>query len=233
MELRFLGIGAAYFPALHNNAAYFLSGRTAFLLDCGGTVFPRMMEAFPWEQVDELVVLVTHLHADHTGSLGTLLSYARGVRRMRVTVVHAHSELQELVRLVGIHPSRYSFVEADAFEYAGVRAAFIDVSHTSGLSCYALRLEHQEQCIYYSGDAAEIPPQILADFLNGSVQRLYQDCSFLAKEKGGHARFEDLQGSIPLALRHRVFPMHWDCHAEHLIAQAGFGLIRLAEPAER
>lgn len=233
MELRFLGVGAAYFPVLNNNAAYFLSDRTAFLLDCGGTVFPKMMEVFPWDQMDELVVLVTHLHADHTGSLGTLLSYSLGVRRMGVTVVHPRKELQELIRLVGIHPSRYSFAQTGAFERAGIRVAFIDVIHSSGMPCYALLLESQKERVYYSGDAADIPPQVLKDFLGGRVQRLYQDCSFLAKEKGGHALFEELRCSIPPAHRHRMFPMHWDCHAEQLIVDAGFGLIQMAEPTHQ
>ncbi len=44
MNLTFLGSGACFYPALHNTSAYFIYNNNLFLLDCGETVYQRLLE---------------------------------------------------------------------------------------------------------------------------------------------------------------------------------------------
>lgn len=224
MDLCFLGIGAAYFPRLQNTAAWFSRGDTAFLIDCGSTVFPSMMERFPFDGIRELVVLVTHLHADHTGSLGTLITYCQGMKNIRVTLAHPRDSLRDLVSLFGVGEHRYHYVNAPRLVANGVTAEFLPVPHSRNTDSYALLLSDHDSSLYYSGDAALLPPAVLDRFFAGSIERIYQDCSFLPGRKPGHLRFADLVKLIPMPLRHRVFPIHWDCEAAEIIKKEGFGL---------
>ena len=75
MDLQFLGIGAAFNPAFGNTSACFQKDGTLYLLDCGSTVFGALLERKAMQGAKRIVVLITHLHADHVGSLGTLISY--------------------------------------------------------------------------------------------------------------------------------------------------------------
>ena len=44
MELHFTGTGAAYYPRLGSNAAFFVKNNHLFMIDCGESTF-RKMEA--------------------------------------------------------------------------------------------------------------------------------------------------------------------------------------------
>ena len=69
----FLGVGGAFRPDLFNTSACFQKDGTLYLLDCGGTVMGRLLKSGALESAERLTVLLTHLHADHAGGLGTLL----------------------------------------------------------------------------------------------------------------------------------------------------------------
>ena len=79
MELKFTGIGAAYYPVLGSNCAFFEHDNCLYLIDCGESTFKAMFSRNEIYDYDNIVVLLTHLHADHIGSLGSFLSFCKNV----------------------------------------------------------------------------------------------------------------------------------------------------------
>ena len=122
-------------------------------------------------------MLLTHLHADHVGSLGTLISYYYCLHGIQVTVIHPEPTIIQLLTLEGITPKGYHYLQTLPENKAGITAVPIPVKHAEDMKCYGYILSDGRECIYYSGDAAEVPESVRADFLGGMISRLYQDTS--------------------------------------------------------
>ena len=75
MELNFTGKGSAFYPPFKNTGAYMLSGKALYLIDCGETMFDVLYHKLDLASIEDVYVILTHMHADHVGSLGTLISY--------------------------------------------------------------------------------------------------------------------------------------------------------------
>ena len=76
MNLLFLGRGAAFNPKEGNTSAYFLENNQLFLIDCGESVFERIINKKILNNIETINVIITHTHSDHVGSLGSLISYS-------------------------------------------------------------------------------------------------------------------------------------------------------------
>ena len=75
MKIKFLGIGSAYNTKWLNSNAYFIVANSLYLLDCGESTFGKLMElGILNDNYNGIYVLLTHLHADHAGSLPSLCS---------------------------------------------------------------------------------------------------------------------------------------------------------------
>lgn len=75
MELKFLGRGAGFNPKEGNTSAYFIENNELFLIDCGNSVFERLIKMDILKNVDSINLMITHTHSDHIGSIGILVSY--------------------------------------------------------------------------------------------------------------------------------------------------------------
>ena len=75
MNLSFLGKGAAFYPAFGNTNAFFEKDGDLFFLDFGESAFEKAVRLLDMASYRHVYVLITHLHADHVGSLASLLSY--------------------------------------------------------------------------------------------------------------------------------------------------------------
>lgn len=226
IPLSFLGIGAAFCPALGNTSACFQKDGTLYLLDCGSLVFAELLKRDVLRDAKRLVVFITHAHADHTGSLGTLLSYCHHVHPLPVTVVHPDAALQTLLDANGISRNRYVFCGVSSYRDANVCAAFFPVPHTEKLACFGITVGDGEETVYYSGDAARLPEPVWNDFLAGKIARVYQDAALgAAANHPAHGSYDGFAAACPAALKVRFFPIHWDCAGEgEAILRDGFGL---------
>ena len=119
-QLRFLGVGSAFNAALGTNSAFFYHDGNLYLLDCGETVFERALHANLFDGARDITVLITHLHSDHVGSLGTLLGYCYFILKKPATVVCPNPQLVELMRLMDIAPHQYRLLSS--LDEGGVRA---------------------------------------------------------------------------------------------------------------
>ena len=106
--LKFVGCGAALYPKLYNSNAYFEIDQDLFLLDCGETAFRQHYIAGHFAGKKSVTVIITHMHTDHIGSLGTLIVYCYNVLGIRTKVIYPEPEkLKTVFMLTGVEPEHY------------------------------------------------------------------------------------------------------------------------------
>ena len=212
MQLFFIGTGSAFNPTLGNTSAYFMRGADLYLIDCGATLFNDLIQRrFIKTLSGSITVVLTHMHADHCGSLGTLALYAAEVLGRPITVVHPNEQVRTLLSLMGVAENQYRLVPS--LSERGIAATPRPVQHVSTIPAYAYLLEDEEETIYYSGDAREIPGDILESLRTGRIARVYQDAAYLP---GGtppgfaHMSLSALADLVEPALRSKFTLMHFN-----------------------
>lgn len=226
MELNFLGCGSAFNPNMGNTSAYFEFQGDLYLLDCGESVYERLLNRVKLLDYNHIYVLLTHLHGDHVGGLGSLISYCCCVLKKKINVIHPEHTVVELLRLMGIKDEFYDHNQTlpDAIE--GIKASAILVHHVENMKCFGYLLECENQSIYYSGDASEIPESILETLRSGRLDRLYQDTSAHNSPNPSHCYVGDLERIIPMEWRKRVYCMHLDHDCRLQLLAMGFQVIQ-------
>ena len=109
LDLHFFGCGSAFNPAMGNTSAWFEADGCLFLVDCGETVYELLMKRSSLREYRQIYVLLTHLHADHVGSLGSLISYNYCILGRKISVIHPRATVVELLRLMGIKDEFYNY----------------------------------------------------------------------------------------------------------------------------
>ena len=217
-QLRFLGVGSAFNAALGTNSAFFHYDGNLYLLDCGETVFERALHANLLDGAKEITVLITHLHSDHVGSLGTLLGYCYFILKKPATVVCPNPQLVELLQLMDIAPHQYRLLSA--LDEGGVRAVPLPAKH-GGLVAHSYEITADGETIFYSGDTSELPETLISDVASGRVARAYVDCMD-APESAGHMVMSRLEALVPAALRVKFTAMHLNCDYADKVKALGF-----------
>lgn len=235
--LKFISTGSAFNAALGNNSAYFKAGKSLVLFDCGGSVFGSLVRGGLLSGVTEILVVITHTHPDHVGSLGDLILYNHHQLSARITIVYQHPEVVDAVLgPMGVSREYYQFLNPSGgsrfvIDSQDLRWELeaIDVKHSEKVFPYGyvVRPADGSSCFYYSGDAKEIPEQVLGAFRLGSIRLLYQDVSIFDGETNPHLSFSQLCQIIPMEMRSRVCCMHLDEMFDAQAAeQAGFKVAR-------
>jgi ribonuclease BN (tRNA processing enzyme) len=216
---------------MDNSNAYFTIGNKLCLLDCGETAFGRIWNRDAYLDCEEVVVFITHLHADHVGSLGSLISYSYYVTGKKVTVVHPLDTIVQLLDLLGIDRACYRFRRLKTGETAefedGLRVKPLLVEHVPNMSCFGYLLADGKERIYFSGDARSIPDEVVEGLMDGSLDRVYQDTSNKESDHPTHALLSFLEELIPPAQRSRVYCMHLDYDYGDLLRSKGFGVVKV------
>ena len=217
-QLRFLGVGSAFNAALGTNSAFFYREGNLYLLDCGETVFERALKAGLLERAKGIYVLITHLHSDHVGSLGTLLGYCYFILKTPATVVCPNPQLVDLLRLMDIAPRQYRLLSS--LDEGGVRVAPVLAKH-GGLIAYSYEISADGETVFYSGDTSELPETLVADVACGRIARAYVDCTD-APQSAGHMVLSRLEALVPAALRAKFTAMHLNCDYADKVKALGF-----------
>ncbi len=164
MTATILGSGTCVPVPSRGAAGYlFRAGAAAFLVDAGpGTL--KALAAQGQDIMDLELVLLSHLHPDHTLDLATLLQAANstpGTRRSRPLLLAGCQGLSTFVSKLwglydGLEPDGYTLEirelvpGATRFSQEWTLTAGLS-GHTPESLCY--RFEHQGRSIVYSGDA--------------------------------------------------------------------------------
>lgn len=222
MVLTFLGKGAAFYPAYGNTGAYFWVEKALYLIDCGETAFGTLHKNGILDGAETVYVLVTHLHADHVGSLASLISYLFYKKNIRPAIIHPEKSIIDLLTLMGVSADVYHYCPAMPDNSAGIRAEAVRVKHVENMKSYGYLLGDEAETIYYSGDACEIPGKVLSAFLGGTISRLYQDTAVQDSGHTTHCSYKQMEQLIPPPMRGKVICMHLDGPCEKILEESGF-----------
>ena len=209
-------------PVLGNTSAYFIKNNNLYLLDCGELVFHQLYERGMLTRYDRIYSIITHLHADHVGSLGSLISYTYFVLGKKVRVIHPEESVRQLLDLTGIDRNAYYFEQCTRYESDGIVFEAVPVRHAEDMNCYGYIIEDGGRRIYYSGDSYEIPEHVINGFLERRIEKIYQDTTNKVSSHRSHFPLSELKELIPEELRAQVFCMHFGCDFSAEIEQLGF-----------
>ncbi len=225
MALKFLGCGSAFNPLMRNTNSYFISDNNLFLVDCGESNFETLYKKGLLQSCNEITVIVTHLHADHAGSLPTLVSYCYYVLNKVINIVHPNNSIQAFLDITGINRQNYRLHTTSP--YPNVQTIPYIIKHVDDMQCYGYVIKTDDFTVYVSGDATNIPDEVLASLKNGSLDKLYQDTSSVASSHPTHCDFNTLKQLIPEELRSKVYCVHLDKDYRDEIKAAGFGVVEV------
>ena len=98
-SLTFLGRDSGFGKL--NTSAYAIINNRLLLVDCGYTVMPKLLESNILSSVTGIDVIITHLHADHAGSLSQLVLYSYYVFKNPVNIISNCKEIDNFLTITG------------------------------------------------------------------------------------------------------------------------------------
>lgn len=158
MLLKFLGRGAAFNLKERNNSAYFIENNQLFLIDCGESIFERLIESGLLESVESINLMITHTHSDHIGSLRSLAMYSFYTLHKPLSIILPENakhlpNIEKILSRFGCTESMYNYVNEKAFDgknetFQNIR--YVETSHCDELDCYGLLFTTQNGIVYSS-----------------------------------------------------------------------------------
>lgn len=234
MELNFLGRGAAFNPKEGNTSAYFVENNQLFLIDCGESIFERLVESGILESVELINLMITHTHSDHIGSLGSLVTYSFYILNKPLNIIlpknakHLPS-IEKILSGFGCTKTMYNYVDEKTLDgknetFQNLR--YVKTKHRDDLECYGLLFNTENGIVYYSGDTREINTIKALIDSGQTIDKLYIDTTTDNFPGNVHLYIGILQESIPDELKERVYCMH--LNNDNCIEQAkalGFNVV--------
>ncbi|MBR2707874.1 MAG: ribonuclease Z [Bacilli bacterium] len=216
MVLKFLGRGSAFNINEGNTSAYFYSNGELFLIDCGESVFERIIKNYLLDNIKAINILITHTHGDHVGSLGSLILYCFYNLDIKINIIlpskHKYlNDLKDLLRIFGCKSKMYKFIyenelteKYDAFN----SIKFMETKHSRGMVCYGILFDTKSGVVYYSGDTKEITniKKIIKEY--DDIDKVYVDTSSIDSKDNPHVYVGVLDEEIPPYLRDKFYCMH-------------------------
>lgn len=201
--LKFLGNGSCFNVKSGNTAAYYLSKdkKRLFLIDCGESVFEKIVPKM--EGVQKVIVVITHFHSDHIGSLPSFIFYCNIVLGIKPIVVFPVDTIKDVLLYMGVDENYYVYKNT-----CKIIDTQVKVEHKENMDSYAYVLKLGSKKVYYSGDSTKIPEVILLRFVNRDIDIMYHDMTRYTNSAHAHVTY--IASVIPKKLRKYVFGMHFD-----------------------
>lgn len=213
--LKFVGRGSMFNVKEGNTSAYWKTddGETMLLIDCGCTVFQRIMQLELLEGVERLVILITHTHSDHIGSLSDLLFYCKFCKPELEVYVFSTTDNHRLslyldttgfqigdctsnphvIYVENTNESPMNF-SGTLWDHIWFTFRFIEENHTvyhrgdKRSISYGIELHFMEEdkTIYYSGDTQSINN---VDINLDEIDELYVDSAVRLHSPGSDSKY--------------------------------------------
>lgn len=224
MELRFLGMGSAYNPLYKNTNAFLPIGDCLLMFDCGESTFETLYSRGFLEQFSSFIVAITHFHSDHVGSLGSFISYCHCQLHKKVYLVYPNEDILKFLLFTGVPDSMYTYLTPDAsMPCSQLHLTAVAVRHDPLIRCFGYLVQLGDQQIFFGGDSAAIPADILQLLLEGKLDTIYQDVTYEHSwESDCHGTLENLCTQVPEEFRNRIVCMHLGSDFKASIEAAGF-----------
>lgn len=254
-SLKFIGRGSAFNIKEENTSAYIKNDNTLLLIDCGETTFKNILKLNLLDNVENIYVLITHLHSDHVGSLSSLIYYCYNLDINVKIFAYRIDDFEKFMMLQGnLKYNTYDlfnigYMDRDDIPELGIKnISAIKCNHCEVIlkseefindklysfsqrnllpACGYLIEFVDESLLYYSGDTCEINREILEDYLLDKDEDIiiYQDVSL--NHNKAHLSLEELDKVIPKQLRDKVYCMHLDDdRLEERLIELGFNVVK-------
>ena len=194
MQIKFVGTGGAFDANYVNSSAIITLNTKNYLIDCGHSVFPELVKKNLVPQID--FVLITHLHDDHVGSLGTLIFYNYHVLGRKLTVLLPNHPIfiQKFKQLVSLTVVNFeSYMNIESIDGVSVKSFETTGLHYEGMESFSYLFSDNQNHFVYSGDLGN------PDFVFNRIDELklissdltvFHDISFY--RNSAHAYYQDL-----------------------------------------
>lgn len=212
-KLKFLGRGSGYNVKEGNTSAYIIKNNSLLLIDCGEGIFKRIVETSLIKNIDEIHILITHMHGDHIGSLSSFVGFCLWKYNICCNVYFPEKEkLKEYFKLTGM-------IEGESFnlnDSTNLRISELELEFSSSLTkhskkintySYMLRFDCGND-IFYSGDTYETNFNMIPFLEKGNV--VYHDTCINDCEENPHTSLRVLCEKVPQNLRRNVYCIHID-----------------------
>jgi len=212
-KLEFLGRGSGYNIKEGNTAAYIRINETLLMIDCGETTFKTIVEKELIEGIKYIHVLITHMHSDHVGSLGSFIGFCFWKYKI-VTKVYFHEKdkIRKFLGIIGLIEDE-NFIVDDSknkkIDSLGLEFFSAPTKHVKTLNTYSYMLKfYEENDIFYSGDTSETNFDVIPYLKLGNI--IYHDTCINDNEGNVHTSLRVLSELIPKEYRKQVYCMHID-----------------------
>lgn len=221
-KLKFLGYGNSFSTKTKNTSAYFLYKENFILFDCGENIFDELRHRRPYNTSKKIIILLTHFHSDHVGSLGSFVFFLRneGFNKNDILIFNPETKnLKNLINLFDISEDCQLLKSLDTI--FGDKIYVVKQKHYKKYSYgYAVLLDDMK--FFYSGDTSELSSKILNNIDN--FEYLYVDTA-LQDQYGYHMTIAYLKNMICMQNRKKIVCIHLpDNLTEATIIEAGFNI---------
>jgi len=160
MVLNFIGIGGAFNTKLGSNAAYIKENNKILFIDFGLDTFEKVVKHKLIENVEEIYVLITHLHGDHVGGLPTFIQYCYIGFNKVVKIINNSftftSELVKLLNITAVQETNYDFISINNLPFT-FKVKLRLTTHTPLLECYNIIFTNKNgEKTLYTSDSNDI-----------------------------------------------------------------------------
>lgn len=170
-----------------NTSAYAIVNNRLLLIDCGYTVMTQLQESNLLSGISGIDVIITHMHADHVGSLSQLALYSYYSLKKTINIITDCAEMDNYLTITGV--SRYLQTPGfpkERYTRNNGFVTFIPTDHVGDeLDCYGFSTKINGTHVVYTGDTKTLTPFI--SYLDKGSQ-LYTDASI---NGGVHLKLEE------------------------------------------
>lgn len=171
--LKFLGRGSYYNAEEPSNSAYYKNNKNILLIDCGKGVFNKIKQLNLLDNVNNVFILITHIHKDHVNDLSQFLNYCKQ-KNIMPNIIKCESVDKNILYhqpkfktlpygefvcydLKLVENKDYVFIplnNKELNEFVAVKS-FV-VPHMDYLTCCAFEITAKNKKIFYSGDCNKL-----------------------------------------------------------------------------
>ena len=193
-DLKFIGVGGSVALEFGGNSAYLKDGKTLLLIDCCEGAAIKLKERHVFNGVENMVIGITHTHADHVAGLGVLIWYSNFILNIKPKIISNSKSfelhLKELLKLQGVKDKYFEFVDAKDVVINNCRIEMMPTTHTPALECFGIMFTDNKGKYYYTGDTNDF--EHVKSLVNDSqIKKIY--CEISWKSKKTHIEYEQLK----------------------------------------
>lgn len=205
MNINFIGIGGAFNVELGNNASYIIEKTKILFIDMGLDTFDKIVKYNILKNIEEIYVVITHLHGDHVGGLPTFIQYVNAKYQKKVNLISNSNSftncLETLLNITGVHKEEYNYIKLENLPF-DFKLILKPTSHTKELECFSLIFETKEGNILYTSDSNDF------DYVKEKINddRFIKIYSEVGENVSSHIEYKDIKNldSKKLVLMHII-----------------------------